>query len=120
MQFILLGLLGAAAGVFSGLFGLGGAVVVVPALVFIFGFSQHSAQGTSLAMLLPPIGLLAVWRYWQAGYVNIGIAAVLAVAFFIGAAIGAHFAVQIPQLMMKRLFSIVIAIIGIIMFVTAK
>ncbi|MFA4875110.1 MAG: sulfite exporter TauE/SafE family protein [bacterium] len=120
MQFILLGLLGAAAGVFSGLFGLGGAAVVVPALVVLFGFSQHSAQGTSLAMLLPPIGLLAVWRYWQAGYVNVGVAVVLAITFFVGAAVGAHFAVQVPQILMKRLFGSALAIIGILMIVSAR
>jgi uncharacterized protein len=120
MQYPLLAIVGAAAGVFSGFFGLGGAVVVVPALVYFFGMSQHMAQGTSLAMLLPPIGLLAVWRYYQAGQVNLMIAAILALAFFIGAALGAHFAVQVPQLWMKRLFGLVMAGIGIAMVVTGK
>ncbi len=120
MQLIFLGILGAAAGVFAGLFGLGGAVIVVPALVFIFGFSQHQAQGTSLAMLLPPIGLLATWRYWQAGYVKLGVASVMAAAFLVGAAVGAHYAVQIPETLMKKLFGAALAIIGVLMMVTAK
>ena len=120
MNYYLLGLLGAAAGVFSGLFGIGGAILIIPALVYFFGFEQQMAQGTSLAMLLPPIGLLAAWRYWQAGQVKIGVAVVMAIAFFLGAAIGAHFAVQIPQALMKRIFGGVIASIGIFMLVTGK
>lgn len=115
MHFFLLCTLGAIAGIFSGLFGLGGAVLVIPALVYLFGFNQQTAQGTSLAMLLPPIGLLAAWRYWQAGHVNLKTAIVLAVTFFIFAAVGAHFAVQIPQNIMRRLFGGALVAIGIFM-----
>lgn len=115
MQLVFLGLLGAAAGIISGLFGIGGAIIVIPVLVYLFGFNQQTAQGTSLAMLLPPIGLLAAWRYWQAGNVNITAAIVLAVTFFLFAALGAHFAVQIPQLFMKRLFGGALVAIGILM-----
>ena len=120
MPFAGLAILGAAAGIFSGLFGLGGAIIVIPALVYFFGYSQHMAQGTSLAMLLPPIGLLAVWRYYQAGNVKLGVAAILAATFFVGAALGAHFAVQIPEGLMKRIFGLVMAGIGIAMVVTGK
>lgn len=120
MNFIGLAILGTTAGVFSGLFGLGGASIVIPALVFIFGFSQQSAQGTSLAMLLPPIGLLAVWKYWQSGYVKFGTAAILAATFFIGAALGAHFAVGLPEVLMKRIFGIALALIGIFMALSGK
>lgn len=115
MQLILLGLLGAAAGTISGLFGIGGAVVVIPALVYLFGFNQQTAQGTSLAMLLPPIGLLAAWRYWQAGNVNITAAIILAATFILFAALGAHVAVQVPQLLMKRLFGGLLVAVGILM-----
>ncbi|MFH0800444.1 MAG: sulfite exporter TauE/SafE family protein [Pseudomonadota bacterium] len=115
MQYILLGLVGATAGLFSGFFGLGGAVVIIPALVYVFGFEQQTAQGTSLAMLLPPIGLLAAWRYWQAGNVKIGASLALAVGFFFAAALGAHFAVQLPHQLMKRLFGVALLIIGGIM-----
>lgn len=120
MQYIWLGVLGAVAGVFSGIFGIGGAVIVIPALVYIFGFEQQTAQGTSLAMLLPPIGLLATWRYWNAGHVNLTIALILATTFFIAAAVGAHFAVQLPQVLMKRLFGGALAIIGIFMAISGR
>ena len=120
MNYFFLGILGASAGVMSGLFGIGGAVLVIPALVFLFGFEQQMAQGTSLAMLLPPIGLLAAWRYWKSGYVEIGVALVLALTFFVGAALGAHFAVQIPQALMKRIFGGFITLIGLFMLITGK
>ena len=74
MNYVFYCLVGAAAGAFSGMFGLGGAVIIIPVLVYIFGFQQQTAQGTSLAMLLPPIGLLAAWRYYNAGHVNVGAA----------------------------------------------
>lgn len=120
MHFVFIGLLGATAGVLSGLLGIGGAVIVIPALVYFFGFSQQGAQGTSLAMLLPPIGLLAAWRYYSAGNVNVTAAVILAASFFLFAALGAHFAVQIPQAVMKRIFGGALVAIGIFMFVTGK
>jgi uncharacterized membrane protein YfcA len=120
MNFILYGILGAAAGVLSGLFGLGGGAIVIPALVFLFGMGQHEAQGTSLAMLLPPIGLLAAWRYWKSGYVDIGVAAILALTFVVGAAVGAHYAVKISQVHMARLFGGALVAIGVLMIVTGK
>jgi uncharacterized protein len=67
---ILYVILGLAAGIFSGLIGIGGGIIIIPALVFLFGFSQHQAQGTTLALLVPPIGLLAAWMYYTQGYVN--------------------------------------------------
>lgn len=112
MTFFLLSLLGLGAGIVSGLGGIGGAVLVIPALVFFFHFPQHMAQGTSLAMLLPPIGILAAWRYWKAGHVDLTAAMILAAAFVIGAAIGAHFAIGFPQAMLKRLFGGLLIIIG--------
>ena len=120
MHPILLGVLGAFSGVFAGFFGIGGAVIVIPALVYLFGFNQQTAQGTSLAMLLPPIGLLAAWRYWKAGHVDLTAAVILAACFFVFAAVGAHFAVQLPQHLMKRLFGGALAAIGIFMLVTGK
>ncbi len=112
MHYLLVGLVGAAAGIFSGFFGLGGAVLIIPALVFFFGFEQQTAQGTSLAMLLPPIGLLAAWRYWQAGHVDIKVSLALAIGFFLASAIGAHFAVGTPHVLMKRLFGAALIAIG--------
>ncbi len=112
--------LGITAGIFSGLFGLGGGAIVIPALVFLFGFTQQQAQGTSLAMFLPPIGLLAVLRYWQAGQVNVTVAIILALTFFVGAAVGAHFAVGLPEALMKRLFGGVLMILGSLMIFTGR
>jgi len=70
-------LLGLAAGILSGFIGIGGGVLIVPALVFIFGFSQQQAQGTTLAMLVPPVGILAAWTYYKHGFVDIRVAALL-------------------------------------------
>ena len=77
-------LLGLLAGIFSGLIGVGGGVIIVPALVFLFGLSQHQAQGTTLALLVPPIGLLAAWTYYKEGHVDLKIAGLICVGFFLG------------------------------------
>ena len=75
-------LLGVVAGVAGGFFGIGGAVIIIPALIFL-GLTQHQAQGTSLAILLPPIGLLAVWQYYLKGNVKINIALLVCLGFFL-------------------------------------
>ena len=111
---LLLCLLGASAGIISGLFGIGGAVLVVPALVYFFKYPQQMAQGTSLAMLLPPIGLFAVMRYWQAGQIQLKPALILAITFMIGAYFGASFAVDLPEMLMKRLFGGFLILIGLL------
>src|SRR3989338_9350207 len=115
MQSLLLIAIGIVVGIMSGLCGIGGGILVVPALIYFFHYTQHEAQGTSLAMLLPPIGLLAVWRYWQAGHVKFIPALLLASAFAIGAFVGAHFAVRIPQTAMRRLFGAMVTVIGLYM-----
>jgi uncharacterized membrane protein YfcA len=107
--------LGAMSGMISGLLGVGGAIIVIPTLVYIFGYSQISAQGTSLAMLLPPIGLLAAWRYWKQGDVNIYAAAILALSFFIFSYLGANAAVKIPDALLKRYFGVGMVLMGFFM-----
>ncbi len=119
MQYILYAALGATAGVASGIFGIGGAVIVIPALIF-FGFSQHTAQGTSLAMLLPPIGVLAAYRYWQGGNVKLGIALIMAMAFMIGAYGGAQVAEQLPAPLMRKIFGGGLTCIGLFMMFGTK
>ncbi len=99
-------LLGLVAGVASGLIGIGGATIIIPALVFLFGMSQHLAQGTTLAMMVPPIGLLAAWMYYQKGYVDLKIAGIMCIGFFIGGLLGAKFAVEMPAHILKKLFGI--------------
>jgi uncharacterized membrane protein YfcA len=115
MQIFCLVLLGAVSGIVSGLLGLGGAIIVIPALVYFFGFNELSAQGTSLAMLLPPIGLLAAWRYWKEGHVDLTAACVLALSFFVFSYLGANAAVRIPDALMKRIFGIAMVAIGMFM-----
>lgn len=113
MNYLLLLLLGLAAGILSGLLGIGGGVIIVPALLFLFGFSQHAAQGTTLAMLVPPIGLLAAWTYYSKGYVNIKVAALMCVGFFIGGLLGAKFATGISDTMLTRIFGVALLLISV-------
>lgn len=97
-------ILGLSAGGLSGLIGIGGGVIIVPALIFLFGFSQHMAQGTTLALLVPPIGILGAWAYYRHGYVDIKIASIICLGFFIGSLIGAKFAVNIPGKLLEKIF----------------
>ena len=110
-------LLGIAAGYFSGLVGIGGGVIIVPALVLLFGFTQYAAQGTTLALLIPPIGILGVWKYYQSGYVNIKTAAIICVGFTVGSYLGSITAVSIPQETLRKIFALLLIILGIKMFV---
>lgn len=105
--------LGLAAGTVSGLLGIGGAVIIVPVLVYAFGYGQHLAQGTSLATLLLPIGFLAAWRYYQAGHVNVPAAAVMAGAFLLGGLLGAQLAVGMPPIWLKRMFGALLLVIAV-------
>ena len=99
-------------GILGGLLGIGGASFVVPALVLLYGFTQHEAQGTILAAMIPPIGLLAAWRYWQAGHVKIGPAAWIALGFFVGGYIGAVVVQHVPDLILKRVFGVYLLVIA--------
>src|SRR5947208_9208499 len=92
--YIILGLL---AGIFSGLIGVGGGVIVVPALVFFFQMTQQQAQGTTLALLVPPIGLLAAWTYWKEGFVDIKVAALICLGFVLGGWLGAKVATSLSN-----------------------
>ena len=83
-SYLLYIVLGLVAGILSGLIGIGGGVIIVPALVLLFGMSQHNAQGTTLALLIPPIGILAAWTYYKAGFVDVRVAVLVAVGFFAG------------------------------------
>lgn len=113
MQTISLLLVGLAAGAMSGLLGIGGATIVVPALIYIYGMSQHLSQGTALAMMVPPIGLLAAWYYWKNDNVNIGWAALLCIGFFVGGLIGAYFANMVPDFHLRRIFGVFMLVIAL-------
>jgi len=110
-------LLGLGAGILSGVVGIGGGVLIVPVLVFLFGFSQQQAQGTTLALLVPPIGILAAWTYYQHGFVNIKVAAFIAGGFILGSLFGARFAVGISNTMLEKIFGVTIILVGLKMVV---
>ncbi len=95
-------MIGLSAGIIAGALGVGGGIIIVPALVFIFGMSQHHAQGTSLAVLLFPIGILAVFNYYRKGYVNFKYALILIVAFVLGSYFGSLLSVNIPDSTLKK------------------
>jgi len=99
-------LLGLVTGILSGLIGIGGAIIIIPSLVLLFGLSQHMAQGTTLALMVPPIGLLAAWTYYQKGFVDLKIAAFICIGFFIGGLLGAKFAIGIPDQILRKIFGI--------------
>src|SRR5579883_2068872 len=106
IQSLLLALLGVAAGVASGVVGIGGGIILVPALVFLFGLSQHQAQGTTLALLVPPIGILAAWAYWKQGFVDLRIAGLVCTGFVVGSVVGAKLSLGLPDHVLQRIFGI--------------
>jgi uncharacterized membrane protein YfcA len=108
MNIFLYILLGVVAGIFSGLIGIGGGIIIVPALVLLFGLSQHSAQGTTLALMVPPIGMLAAWAYYKQGFVDLKIAAFVCIGFFIGGLAGAQLATKIPDEILRKIFGAVL------------
>lgn len=114
---IILILIGLFAGVFGGFVGLGGGVIMIPALVYILGMSQHAAQGTSLAVMLPPIGILAAYNYWKAGELNMNYAMIIAASFIIGGYFGSKFALQMPVAMMKKIFAFALIIMAVNMLI---
>ncbi|MBU1045230.1 MAG: sulfite exporter TauE/SafE family protein [Candidatus Omnitrophica bacterium] len=101
LGFVLMGLV---AGIFGGFFGIGGAVVMVPCLVFLFGFSQHQAQGTTLAAMIPPIGLLAALKYYSQGHVKVVPAMLIALGFFFGGYLGSILVGKVSEMMLKKMF----------------
>ncbi len=106
-------LLGLVAGTFSGLIGIGGGTIIVPALVFLFGMSQHMAQGTTLALLVPPIGFLAAWTYYKQGYVDLRIATVICMGFFLGGLFGAKIATKLSNILLERVFGVALLLISL-------
>ncbi|MFZ4568339.1 MAG: TSUP family transporter [Bacteroidota bacterium] len=101
-------LIGTIAGFLGGLLGIGGAVIIIPALVLILGFPQHIAQGTTLMMFVMPVGLLAAWQYYKAGNVDIKASVILALAFVISGYFGAKYAQEIPQQLLKKIFALLL------------
>jgi uncharacterized membrane protein YfcA len=98
--------LGTIAGFLSGFLGIGGGIIVIPGLVMLLGYSQLQAQGTSLAMLLPPIGIFAVMNYYKAGNVNLSSALILIIAFMISSYFSSKIVLTIPEHYLKKTFAI--------------
>jgi len=106
MQVIILLIIGLVAGVFSGMVGIGGGIIVIPALVYLLGFTQQQAQGTSLGLLLPPIGILAVMNYHKAGFVDTRAALIMCITFLAGSYLSSKFAISIPSEYLKKIFAV--------------
>mgnify|MGYP003575383436 CR=1 FL=1 len=99
-------LIGLFAGILSGLVGVGGGLIIVPALIFFLGYSQHQAQGTSLGLLLLPVGILAVLNYYNKGYIDIKVVAIMSIAFILGGWLGSKIALRLPADTVKKIFAV--------------
>jgi uncharacterized membrane protein YfcA len=116
MHFILIGVV---AGILSGLFGIGGGVIIVPALIFVAGMKPHMATGTSLGALLLPVGALGAWQYYRHDSLNIHSALWIAIGLALGAYVGAYVAMKVPARDLQRLFALFMLFIAIRMWMTA-
>lgn len=109
-------ILGIIAGTLSGMLGIGGGIILIPALVFVFGLTQHQAQGTTLALMIPPIGLLAALRYYQSGNVKLGMAGFICIGFFVGGLIGANLVQNVPEPLLRKGFALFLLFVSLRMF----
>ena len=113
-------LIGLAAGILGGMVGIGGGIVIVPALVYFLSFSQHQAQGNSLALMLFPVGILGVVNYYRSGYVDFRYAGLLAIGFVVGSYLGSRFSLSLPQLTVKKVFAVVMLLVALKMLSDRK
>lgn len=109
-------IIGLITGALGGMLGIGGGLILIPSLVYFVGLNQHEAIGTSLAVMLPPIGLFAAYNYYKAGQVNLKYALILAAAFMIGSYFTSKIALEIPENVMRKIFSVFLIIVAINMF----
>ena len=112
-EILILLAIGMAAGVFGGMVGLGGGVIMIPAMIYFLGLSQQGAQGTSLAVMLPPVGFMACYNYYKAGQLNIKYAAIIAIAFFVGGYFGSKIALNVSPEKMKKIFAVALLLIAV-------
>ena len=110
---LILLLVGIAAGILSGLVGVGGGIIIVPCLVFFLGFSQKMAQGTSLGILLLPIGVLGAFQFYKEGYIDIKVVAIISVAFIFGSYFGSKIALKLSQENVKKIFALVMLLVAV-------
>jgi uncharacterized membrane protein YfcA len=117
---IIIILLGLAAGILGGMVGVGGGIIIVPALVYFLAFSQHQAQGTSLALMLFPVGILGVINYYKKGYVDFRYAGLLAIGFVVGSYLGSKFSLSLPQVTVKKIFAVLMLLVALKMLFLDK
>ena len=110
---VIVGAIGLLAGVLSGLFGIGGGIVIVPLLVLLLGLTTTQAAGTSLAALLLPVGALGALEYWRAGQIDLRFAVILAVGLLLGAYVGARLGISLPVEVVQRAFGVLLLIVGL-------
>ena len=113
VEVLILLAIGIAAGTLSGMFGVGGRVIIVPALIFFLGMSQHQAQGTSLGLMLLPIGILAAWNYYKTGNLDIKAGLLVAAGFIVGGYLGSKLSLSINELTLKRIFGVLMLVIAL-------
>jgi uncharacterized membrane protein YfcA len=109
---LLLLLVGLLSGMLSGLIGVGGGIIIVPALILLLGYSQQQAQGASLGLLLLPVGILAVYNYYKKGFIDVKVVLILSVAFIVGGWLGSKIALNISQTALKRVFAVILVVIA--------
>ncbi|MFZ5629575.1 MAG: TSUP family transporter [Spirochaetota bacterium] len=112
---ILLGI-GLSAGALGGIFGIGGGLIMIPGMVLLLGLDPHTAIGTSLAVMLPPIGIAATYNYYKSGSVNLTYAVIIAAAFIAGSFLSSKLALALPEVTMRRIFAVFLVIMGVRMF----
>ena len=117
---LILLLIGVGAGMLSGFVGVGGGIIIVPALVFFLGFSQKLAQGTSLGILLLPVGILAVFQYYKQGYIDFRVVGIVSVSFLLGGYLGSKIALTLSQETIKKVFAIVLILVAMKMLFLDK
>jgi uncharacterized protein len=117
---VLLAIIGLAAGMLSGMIGIGGGIIIVPALVFVLGFTQQQAQGTSLGLLLLPVGILAVMNYYKQGFIDLKVVGIMSITFILGGWLGSRVALSLPQETIKKIFAIILLLVALKMLFLDK
>jgi uncharacterized membrane protein YfcA len=112
--------IGLVAGVFAGMFGIGGGLIIVPALIFLMGFKELQATGTSLAALIPPVGLLGAFEYYRNGYINVKVALVIAAGITVGALFGAKIIIGLPPVVIRKIYGVFLLAIAARMLLWGK
>ncbi len=117
---IILVIIGLAAGIMGGMVGVGGGIIIVPALVYFLAFSQHEAQGTSLGLIVLPVALLGVINYYRKGYVDVKAVGFIAIGFVVGSYLGSKFSLSLPQETIKKVFAVFLLLVSLKMLFLDK